>query len=122
MKAETEQYYLPKTPKKIADTFVVLRQPKPDRDKDYSALFDSVMSAVCNQLKEHAPDAFNIVWTSSLFPERISQNVLRLVEQEVRIQIEKDREMVKDAVHESGLYHNHIGLDKIYKNTPINLD
>jgi len=39
-----------------------------------------------------------------------------------RIQIEKDREMVKDAVHESGLYHNHIGLDKIYKNTPINLD
>ena len=39
-----------------------------------------------------------------------------------RIQIEKDRERVKDAVHESGLYHNHIGLDKIYKNTPINLD
>lgn len=45
-----------------------------------------------------------------------------LLNEYARIQIEKDREAVKDAVHESGLYHNHIGLDKIYKKTPINLD
>lgn len=123
MKAETEQYYLPKTPKKIADTFVVLRQPKPDRDKDYSALFDSVMSAVCSQLKEHAPDAFNIVWTSSLFPERISQNVLRLVEQEVIIQIEKDRERVKLNAKIKVISEYEIIVDpESIDNTPINLE
>ena len=51
-----------------------------------------------------------------------SEKCFNLAQEYARIQIEKDREMVKDAVHESGLYHNHIGLDKIYKNTPINLD
>lgn len=117
MKAEIEQYYLPKTPKKIADTFVVLRQQNPARDHEYSPLFDSIMTAISDQLKEHAPEAFNMVWTSSLFPERISQNVLRLVEQEVRIQIEKDRERVMSEI--PFIMHD---TRKIIKNTPINLD
>ena len=46
----------------------------------------------------------------------------QFAESYARIQIEKDRERVKDAVHESGLYHNHIGLNRIYNQTDITLD
>ena len=73
------QIFKPFTPDNISDKFCKL--PENDRN-DYSALFDGMMNNVCLLLKEHCDkEAFDKVWTCSLFPERISQAALRLFEE-----------------------------------------
>lgn len=62
--------------------YISIRQPETSRDKDCSPLFDAAMCAVADRLKEFTDrETFNKVWTSSLFPERISKQFLRLAEQ-----------------------------------------
>jgi len=79
--SEGDVKFKPFTPDVISKDFVL---KCPDRD-EYSGLFDAIMSNVNIQLKALvAKDVFDKVWTCSLFPERISQAVLRLFEHHLK--------------------------------------
>ena len=72
----------PKSSKIELSSYDRLRKPDSTRDENYSPLFDSIMGAVCDTLKTHTdPEIFQKAWTSSMFPERISKRILRLVEE-----------------------------------------
>ncbi len=76
-------YFEPKSPKFLLDEYKELRDPEPERDKDYSPLHDAIISAISKNIKEYCPDAYDQAWTSSLFPERLTDEILRLVEKQI---------------------------------------
>ena len=47
----------------ILNDFRALRDPKPDRDPKYSALFDCLMSNIARQLTIHCKDSFGLLGT-----------------------------------------------------------
>lgn len=72
-------------PKLLAE-YKGLREPDERRDKNFSPLQDGIMSAICRNLKNHTDaEAFDKAWTSSLFPERATKEILRLVEQFIEL-------------------------------------
>ena len=72
----------PKSPKELIDKYNGLREKNEDRDDRYSPLHDGIMNAVAVNLREHCDsDVYYKAYTSSLFPERLAKEVLRLVEQ-----------------------------------------
>lgn len=75
----------PKSPEWLFSQYTGLRPADKERDPKYSALHDSIMSAIASNLKEYAPDAFDKVWSRSLFPERLTKEILRLCEQQISI-------------------------------------
>ncbi len=51
------------------------------RDSKCSPLHDCIMDAICERLKEYGDrETFNKLWTSSLFPERLTKQLLRITE------------------------------------------
>jgi hypothetical protein len=73
----------PKSPDFISSKYKGLRSPDNNRDKTYSPLHDSIMDAISENLQEHASESFSKVWSSSMFPERLTKEILRLVEDQI---------------------------------------
>jgi len=73
-------HFAPISPDWLLSQYKGLREVDEKRDKEYSPLHDSIMSAISANLKEHNPNDFGAVWTSSMFPERLTKEILRLVE------------------------------------------
>lgn len=77
-------YFAPKSPEWLLKTYKGLRESDEKRDLDYSPLHDSIMNAICENLREYCPEAFTNAWSASLFPERLTKEILRLVEQQIQ--------------------------------------
>jgi len=75
-------YFAPISSDWLIEKYEGLREPDEKRDKEYSPLHDSIMSAISSNLKEYAPNSFSEAWTGSMFPERLTKEILRLVEQQ----------------------------------------
>jgi hypothetical protein len=75
--------FMPKSPDFISSKYKGLRSPDNNRDKTYSPLHDSIMDAISENLQEHASESFSKVWSSSMFPERLTKEILRLVEDQI---------------------------------------
>lgn len=78
-------YFKPESPDCLLKKYQAIRMPDPFRDADYSPVQDAIMGAICRNLEEYAPEAFERAWTSSLFPERLTKEVLRLFEKQLEI-------------------------------------
>lgn len=76
-------FFLPHSPQFLLDKYEGLRDADKERDKAYSPLHDGILSAIAENLKEYCPKAFTAAWTSSMFPERLTKEILRLVEQQI---------------------------------------
>ena len=75
--------FMPKSPDFISSKYKGLRSPDNNRDKTYSPLHDSIMDAISENLQEHASESFSKVWSSSMFAERLTKEILRLVEDQI---------------------------------------
>lgn len=65
------------------EKYIPIRNPEPSRDKDFSPVFDCIMCAIADRLKEFTDrETFEKVWTQSLFPERLSKQILRIIEEQ----------------------------------------
>ena len=73
-------YFKPISADFLLENYEDLRPRDDKRDGEYCPIHDSIMRAISKNLKEHNPDQFNEVWTGSLFPERLTKEVLRLFE------------------------------------------
>jgi hypothetical protein len=74
-----QQIFKPFTPEVTCNKFAKLADYNRE---DYHPLFDAMMSNVAKLLKEHCDaEVFFKVWSSSMFPERVSQSALRLFEE-----------------------------------------
>ena len=72
----------PKSSKFELERYRAIRESDPIRDKDYSPIHDACLNAICETLKEFTDkETFDKVWTSSLFPERLTKRFLRLHEE-----------------------------------------
>ena len=77
-------HFAPASSEKLMSNYKGLRNVNEKRDNKYSPLYDSIMSAIYSNLKEYNPDELGAVWTSSIFPERLTKEILRLVEQQIQ--------------------------------------
>ena len=69
-------------PEEILTSYKKMRAANPERDKNWSALFDCIMNNICEQAKIHLDhETFNKVWPGSIFPERVSCMCLRAMEE-----------------------------------------
>ena len=67
----------PESPQWLLDKYEDLKE---DRD-DYSGLHDSIMGAIYKNLIEYkGVEEGSRIWTQGLFPERLTKEILRLVE------------------------------------------
>ena len=77
-------HFPPSSPEGLLKTYKGLREPNELRDLEYSPLHDSIMEAISSNLKEHSKGTFDQIWTSSLFPERVTKEILRLFEMQLQ--------------------------------------
>lgn len=72
----------PESPKWLLDKYKKLREEDEKRDKDFSPIHDAIMNAISSNLKEYCDEeVFSKAWTSSMFPERLTKEILRLIEE-----------------------------------------
>ena len=77
-------YFKPNSPANLLKEYKGLREPDNERDLKYSQLHDSVMNAIESNLGKYAPDAFDDVWMDSIFPERLTLEIMRLCEEQIK--------------------------------------
>lgn len=77
-------HFAPASPDWLLSNYKGLRDTDEKRDKDYSPLHDSIMNAISSNLLEHNKEQFPQVWSQSMFPERLTKEILRLVEQQIQ--------------------------------------
>lgn len=77
-------HFAPASPDWLLSKYKGLREPDEKRDKDFSPLHDSIMTAIQNNLLEHNKEQFRQVWSNSMFPERLTKEILRLVELQIQ--------------------------------------
>ena len=77
-------HFAPISPEWLLSKYKGLREPDEKRDKEFSPLHDSIMTAIQNNLLEYNKGQFNEVWSSSMFPERLTKEILRLVELQIQ--------------------------------------
>jgi hypothetical protein len=76
-------HFKPISPDWLLNKYKGLREPNEKRDSEYSPLHDSIMDAISSNLHEYAPEAFGAAWTSSMFPERLTKEIMRIMEQQI---------------------------------------
>jgi len=84
-------YFIPKSSDNLIKEYKGLREPIEGRDKKYSPLHDSIISAIGRNLEKYAPDSFNDAWTSSIFPERLTLEIMRLCEEQIKLLISENK-------------------------------
>lgn len=77
-------HFAPASPEWLLSNYKGLRDIDEKRDKDFSPLHDSIMNAISSNLLEHNKEQFHQVWSQSMFPERLTKEILRLVEQQIQ--------------------------------------
>jgi hypothetical protein len=72
----------PVSEEKLLTEYSHLREPNSARDDSYSPLFDTIMHNICEHLKIYGDqEIYEKMWTSNIFPERLSKAILRVVEE-----------------------------------------
>jgi len=73
---------LPVSSKIELEKYKPIRQPNEARDANYSPQHDAIMTAIWDRLQEFGnKEVADNIWTSSLFPERLTKQILRIIEQ-----------------------------------------
>lgn len=80
----TNNHFAPSSSDWLISKYKGLREPDEKRDKDFSPLHDSIMEAIYSNLIEYNKEQFHQVWSQSMFPERLTKEILRLVEQQIQ--------------------------------------
>jgi len=71
----------PVSSKNELETYKDLPEANTDRANKYSPLFDACMNAIWDRIQEFGTkETISQLWTSSLFPERLAKQFLRIVE------------------------------------------
>jgi len=76
-------HFKPISPDWLLNKYKGLRESNEKRDSEYSPLHDSIMDAISSNLHEYAPESFGAAWTSSMFPERLTKEIMRIMEQQI---------------------------------------
>ena len=76
-------HFKPHSPEYLLENYKEIREPNVERDEYYSPLSDAIMSAIRANLEEHNPECIELAWTGSLFPERLTKEILRIVEKQI---------------------------------------
>ena len=77
-------HFSPSSPDWLLSKYKGLREPDENRDNNFSPLHDGIMTAIQNNLLEHNKEQFREVWSNSMFPERLTKEILRLVELQIQ--------------------------------------
>lgn len=77
-------HFAPASEEFLLSKYKGLRELDEKRDEEYSALHDGIMNAIESNLFEHNKEQFHEVWSSSVFPERLTKEILRLVEEQIQ--------------------------------------
>jgi hypothetical protein len=85
VKAKNINHFKPASHDHILREYKGLREPDAERDEFCSPLHDSIMGAISSNLREYAPSAYDAAWTTTLFPERLTKEVLRLCEEQMAV-------------------------------------
>lgn len=83
-------YIKPISHKTELDKYEKIRDSDISRDSTCSPLHDAFISAICDRLHEYgAKEHFDSLWTSSLFPERLAKQCLRITEQFLSTEVQQ---------------------------------
>lgn len=74
--------FQPSSPDWLSSEYKGLREPNEERDNYSCPLADGIMTAIQNNLRKYAEDQYSKLWRASIFPERLTKEILRLVEQQ----------------------------------------
>lgn len=73
---------MPASQKSELDKYKPVRGPDNGRDNNFSPVHDAIMSAIWDRLQEYGDkEVIDKIWNSSMFPERLTKQILRIIEQ-----------------------------------------